>query len=400
MHVFQQMSGRYRVAVTSAASNLIAKITEQGVTLCNVLLVDELSFNAEISANDFIFLKKLIRKYGGSIRIIGRSGVIWKLVSYCKRPVLIVTSLLLMLLSLYLPTRVLFVRVEGNQNIPSAKIIESVQDCGVHFWASSRQVRSERVKNAVLGMMPELEWVGINTKGCVAVVSVKEGDAQIKQESNSGISSIVAARDGIIQEITVSRGTSLCKTGQAVTAGQVLVSPYTDCGLVIRAERAEAEIWAETAHRFTAISLSNYIRKGQLLRKDVKYFIQIGKKFINLRKDSGIFDTGCVKMYESIPLRLPGGFALPVTLVKVTYLYYETDTAFDEQSVYHWHTEKIDSYLRSQMVSGQILQRDITYNQTSEVCELNCEYACLEMIGVYRREEMITPYEQGNGTNR
>ena len=38
-------------------------------------------------------------------------------------------------------------------------------------------IRSEKVKNSLLQRIPQLQWAGINTDGCVAVISVREKTA-------------------------------------------------------------------------------------------------------------------------------------------------------------------------------------------------------------------------------
>ena len=77
---------------------------------------------------------------------------------------------LLLLLVCILPTRVLFMRVEGNESIPENLILEAAEDCGIRFGASRSAVRSEKVKNGILSRISELQWVGVNTKGCIAVI--------------------------------------------------------------------------------------------------------------------------------------------------------------------------------------------------------------------------------------
>ena len=62
------------------------------------------------------------------------------------------------------------------------------------------------------------------------------------------------SRDGFIVSATVTRGNFLCRVGQSVKAGQVLISGYTDCGICIQATRAEGEIYAQTSRDFAAVT--------------------------------------------------------------------------------------------------------------------------------------------------
>ena len=89
------------------------------------------------------------------------------------RPVLLAGLGILFLLAMYLPSRVLFIRVEGNMQIPDRQILAAAEECGIRFGASRREVRSEKVKNALLSSVPQLQWAGVNTAGCVATISVR-----------------------------------------------------------------------------------------------------------------------------------------------------------------------------------------------------------------------------------
>ena len=247
------------------------------------------------------------------------------------------------------------------------------------------------MKNALLHKIPDLEWAGINTSGCTATISVKEKTAiNIKQEDNNQVSSIIASRDGIIQSCTVYRGNSLCTVGQAVKAGQKLVSGYMDSGLVIQTTRADAEINAYTFRELCAISPMPSYQRGEIVDIKTKYQIFIGKKSINLYNDSGNIDTNCGKMYERKYICLPGGFTLPVGIVKETILHYDEKAEMqDSDRDEKWLEEYAGRYLQSQMVAGTIISSQIREEHTQDALAISGEYACLEMIGQVKYEQML-----------
>ena len=51
--------------------------------------------------------------------------------------------------------------------------------------------------------------------------------------------------------------------------------------------------------------------------------ILFGKKLINFFKDSGILDSTCVRINKMYPFVLPGGFMLPISLIKQEIIYYD-----------------------------------------------------------------------------
>lgn len=390
MGLWSSIAGYYRVEMTCAApADILTTANELGIDLYDVTFVDELRACANVYRIDLVRLAALLERTGGKLKIIRKNGIYWTVITFLKRPVLAVGMILLAILALYLPTRVLFVRVEGNQNVPDKMIIENAQLCGISFGASRRDVRSERMKNALLAKIPELQWAGVNTVGCVAVITVQERSSVSEIARKDHVSSIVASRDGIIQEMTVIRGNAQCRVGQAVKAGQLLVSGYTDCGIVIRAEPSEAEITAQTLRTLESVSPAVCQKRGELLREETLYQLRVGKNIINFCKDSGISDTTCVKMYEQKAVTLPGGFDLPVSVIKIRLLYYDSQSYVSDVEGFSWLSGCAGKYLQSQMLSGQILQSNEELEFSGNVCILTGKYTCLEMIGQVRDEEIV-----------
>ena len=207
------------------------------------------------------------------------------------------------------------------------------------------------------------------------------------------VGSIVALRDGIITELTVTRGSAACKIGQAVRKGQTLISGYTDCGLTIRAEQADGEVFAQTQQSLTAKIPSQSTSRGEIREENKKYSLIIGKKRINLYKGSGISDTGCVKIYSVGYITLPGGFQLPVAIVTERFIYYDTNESFlSQKDGTQILSDFARQYLNSHMVAGQILTKTEDYAADGSCLYLTGNYACLEMIGIMRSEENIKAY--------
>jgi sporulation protein YqfD len=389
MRFFESICGEVTVEVTCAdISAVLTSFGEWDIQLHGVEIVSDLVVRMWVSRRDLKRLKKLLYNRGADVRILQRWGLYWGMKNLLRRPVLVAGLGILVFLSLFLPSRVLFIRVEGNSRIPEKLIAEQAQYYGVSFGADRRTIRSERVKNGLLGAIPQLQWVGVTTEGCVAKIHVRERTQAEPIDPRYAVTSIVASRDGVIQSCTVNRGNGLCKVGQAVTRGQVLISGYTDCGLSIRADRAEGEIMAMTNREISAITPSFHLTKGSIIRAEKKFSLIVGKKRINFYKDSGILDTTCVKMYTENYMTLPGAFRLPVILLVEEWIYYdltETETA-DAEGVL---LDFADRYLASQMIAGQILHR----SEAVDGCCLEGQYACLEMIGQVRYEESIPENE-------
>ena len=389
MGLWRSLDGLVTAELTSAAlTQAVKAVSEHNIEIFHLEQKDDLTAVFQLRRRDVPTLRKLTDRRHETLRILEKSGLYWTGRTLLKRKLLLFGMSLIFFLALFLPTRVLFVRVEGNEGVPARLILEKAGECGISFGASRREVRSERTKNALLSLIPELQWAGVNTSGCTAVISVRERTDDGQKEENHGVSRIVASRDGVVTSVTVTSGNGLCVPGQAVKAGQTLVSGFTDCGLSIRASRAQGEIFASTRWDLEVLSPSKAEAKSKKLGTTKKYAVVIGKKRINFYKDSGISGTSCDKMYKEIYVTLPGGFRLPVKLVMEEWTEWETSagTVDPDEALL---SEFAGSYLRGQMVAGTIRGREEAFEQTEAVCRLQGHYDCLEMIGRERSEEII-----------
>ena len=391
MDLWHSIAGMVEIKLTSASpAEAAVTFNAAGITVYDCSMADdELSVRFLIRRKDYRKAQKIAASRGDELTLRSRKGIYWSIKSLQKRPVLLCGLLVLLLLVTFLPTRIYFFRVEGNSTIPTNLILERAAQCGISFGASRREVRSEKMKNALLEAIPELQWAGINTSGCTATISIRERSDNEKGQTAGGVCSIVANRDGVISECTVTRGSASCKAGQAVRAGQVLISGYTDCGISIRAEQAQGEVYAVTDRELEAFFPQTQIKRQEISGRQKKYSLIIGKKRINLFKDSGIPDTSCVKIYLEKYVTLPGGFQLPLAIATeevISYTCKVTETS--EEYAGNVLSDFSKTYLSNQMIAGRILD---SYEEIDGNV-LTGKYACNEMIGVIKNEEIVTPY--------
>ena len=384
--------------VTAEPENLLSKLSAENIELWEILFCDLLTVECKIGKRQLPKFVDILRKTGSTYTVIKHEGLLWQTRSIIKRPVFLIGILFFFICAIIVPNRVYFVEVLGNDNIPENLILSKAEECGIRFGAKTSKIRSEEVKNQLLGSVPELQWIGITTSGSVATIQVKERSAQEEpMEQKNNVSSIVASRDGIITQMTVKRGNQLFTVGQSVKDGDVLVSGYTDCGIKIIAESADAEVFAHTLRENRFISPACTAKRGVVQEEMTCYQIRLGKKVINLCNHSGISDATCVKMYSENYWTLPGGFQLPVSVVKVNHFIFEqiNETELDEASC-QWMTQFAHSYLQQQMIAGTILNEDLQWEISNDACVLTGGYACNEMIGQVKYEEILEQNAEDN----
>lgn len=390
MSLMHSFNGTVTVEMTSA--NIPATmdyLCQNGIFLRDVTYLDDLTVRFQISRGSYNSFHTILRKRGDSFQVISKEGIFWKAQSMKKRPLLVFGVLVFLFLVLYIPSRVLFVAVEGNRTINSNQILSVASDLGVKFGTSRRLIKSEAVKNGLLSAIEELEWVGVNTKGCVAVISVREQPREELVSESQGIGDVVAIRDGVVLSCDVTRGNALCIPGQAIKEGDILISGSMDQAAATVSTMADGEVFASTERKFSAFYHRISGKRGAITAQNENYCLLIGKKLINFFKCSGISGGTCVKMYSKYVLTLPGGFPLPVALVKYTIQSRElTPEMMEKSQAQQLLSDFSDRYIRDQMIAGQILGASEEITLLGDAYQLTGTYACTEMIGRVQQERI------------
>ena len=384
------ISGQLWVELTSAEPELaVSAYAGAGIPMEDLQPQGALTLRFWMPRCCYPQARKLAQKRGDCLKILGKRGIYWMLPRLLRRPVLLLGAAVLTGLTLFLPSRILFVQVEGNAAVPARQILEAAAQSGLAFGTSRRQVRSEKVKNALLSKIPQLQWAGVNTSGCVATVSVRERTGLPPAQDLGGVSSLCAVRDGYIRSITATAGTALVQPGQTVQAGQVLISGYTDCGLRLRGEQAKGEVFAQTQQELTAVLPAKWTLRGQSLAQRRSYSLLIGKKRINLWKDSGIWEDTCGRMYEEHYITLPGGFRLPLALcIQTRTTFALTSETIPEAQAGKELTDFARRTVLKRMVAGEIQQAEEHLCREDGCIWLEARYVCQEMIARRRQEQI------------
>ena len=372
--------------VASEPEKTLSKLLSANIELWDIYFQDQLTVILTINNQDMTVVTNVIQNSGASCKIFQHVGVLWMLESIMKRWVLICGILLFFISVLWIPNRLF------SENL----ILSALESRGIFFGTKASEIRNEEIKNYLLSTIPQLQWVGLEIDGCCAVVNVRERNKQ--EEILSGKlqgANIVAAKDAVITKVTVERGSQLCQVGDSVQEGNVIVSGYTDCGIKVIAEKAEAEIFGHTIEEKTFVLPIFTGRSSSSVNKLHCYKLRIGKKVINLCNHSGISDATCVKMYLEKYWTLPGGFRLPVSIIQIRYFQPEV-ISVNQENAYTWLEEFARSYMRQQMIAGEILSEATYFETYEDRYVLTGVYSCNELIGQVKYEEIIGQNAEDN----
>ena len=243
MDLWWRFGGAVRLRLTGADPERTLRNLAREVRLENIDRASALVMEFTVPRWELPRAEAAAKRSGDKLEILGKEGLPELLRSWIRCPLVVLTVLALLGATAFVPSRILFIRVEGNSEIPTRLILEQAERCGLGFFTSRGELRSEQIKNRLLEAVPELSWVGVNTSGCVATISVKERQIQPTAEEQTP-GNIVAVTDAVVTQLTATAGTPLCAVGDGVKAGQVLISGYTDLGLCTQVEAAEGRYTA------------------------------------------------------------------------------------------------------------------------------------------------------------
>lgn len=377
--------------VTAEPGPALTCYMEQGVGLEAPKLTAPLTVEGVIRPGKLKRLLRLAEERGDRVDVLEVRGLRAVAKGAGRRAFFWLLLLSLCAAGLYIPHRVWVVTVEGNEVVSSRHILTAAENCGIHFWAKSKEIRSEKMKNRLLNLIPELEWAGVNFSGGIATITVRERVEAEQIKPRNVVTDIVAERDGIIVELSVLDGQTLCKVGQAVRAGDLLVSGCVVHDYKAQLSYADAEIYALTQHEIQAVTPVLQWKKVYTGRQVRCRYLLIGRKRINLSGNSGISGATCDKMTDIETLTLPGGYGLPVKVVTEVYREYTLETVEpDLADCEALLTEFGQALVTHQMLAGTVLDAAPVLTPEDGFLCMDAVYSCREMIA---RQKSVKLFE-------
>ena len=241
----------------------------------------------------------------------GIGGIIYAIPTNIPTAVALLISLLIYF---YSSDLVFDVRVSGNEAVSEEQILNELSAAG--FGVGSRWSKTDKsaVELSVLSSSDTLAWISINEYGRIAYVTVIELDAVPKEEITYSAANIVATRDCVIEEITVTSGTPVVRVGDTVRAGDLLISGIIESEGGTEYVVAEGIVRGSTSERVsTEIPreiTESFVREGALESFSVKIF----NFNINILQSYGNLPEGCVIIEEKRNITLFGR-RLPVSFI-------------------------------------------------------------------------------------
>ncbi len=213
-----------------------------------------------------------------------------------------IVGILLVSLLFFLTSGVVWdVRISAEEGVDTVACKELLRTSGLYVGAVWDSLDNSKIENSLLLSSPDVGWVNINRRGSVAYVEIRKKDTPPDKEMLV-YSNIVAAYDGIIEEISVKSGFAVVKPGDSVRAGDLLVSGVMPSELGGQIVDAEATVIAK---RTDIVSVEIGSRATETMTEAPKLLslnIKIFNFSVNILNFSGNFDEEYAIIEKNTPI--------------------------------------------------------------------------------------------------
>ena len=329
------------------------------------------------------------------VQILARRGLPRFLAQVSQRAGLVVGAVLALTLIVLSGLFVWDVQVSGNLSLTEGEVLEELRACGFGVGSYLPTLRVREIENRVLMASERIGWLSINTDGTVARVQIIE---HIEGENGDGSDSygklpanLVATRDGQIEYLELYRGNAVVVSGQAVKAGELLVSGLYDSTTgSFRYTRAAGRVMARTEHVITVeipLSYEEKVCEAPVLQEIELHFFNFSHKiFKNSRNSDALCDI--IKYNSNLGKLGNNRLPLSVSYTKAQPYHTEWRERSAEQALELCY-EELSRQLSTLSGEIQLLHKEIVTEVGESAVTLTCTLICIENIAEVQEFEIV-----------
>lgn len=331
-------------------------------------------------ARDYKTLRAFRRDCGVTLRIRRKCGLPFFCHRYRRRAGFLCGAALFCAFLAVMPRFVWSIEVKSDGGVDEAAVKATLADMGLTVGTPLRQIDAGDMRLQLALRMPEVSWAAINDDGTAVTVEVRA--VEPKQEAPTGYANLIARREGQVTALTVRSGSAVVRVGDAVVAGQLLVSgteQYTDGRTVFR--YSDGEVMAET-RRVVTVS----VPYRQTVTADVgEPIVRRAASAFGLTIPLYVGDVkGSYRREVERRDLVIGGVTLPVSLTTATFTPVRDKTVtLTEQQAKDRAAALLKTEMALQLEGAEVLESEVTYTPgedgvTAEavcVCRENIAYA-------------------------
>lgn len=201
---------------------LLNKITDLDIALHSVERLTADVVIVRLRVRDFRRLRPLLWGSQINVSILDKHGAAFLLRKFRLRAFFALGLVISLLFILYLGNFLWFIEVTGVETLPMEDLKAAVEELGLRTGVVKSTIESRVIEAELLKRFPDLVWAEVRLNGVKAEIHLAEGDGLDLAHTTSG--HVYAARDGVVTEVLVLRGTPQVEEGNTVRQGDLLIS--------------------------------------------------------------------------------------------------------------------------------------------------------------------------------
>ena len=322
--------------------------------------------------------------------LYGLPGIAWRM---RRRAGLMLGGALAIFLLVLSERFVWDIDVVGNEAMREDEVREILRACDFDVGSHIPSLRVRALENRILLSTDRIAWVSVYLDGTVARVQIVERETPPDEgvpSTSAKPANVVAAVDGQIESVCIYRGEAVVKVGQAVKAGELLVSGiYTSEYAGFRYTRAAAEILARTEHTYTVDIPFAYKEKVYGEEKTQGITLNFFNFPLKIFKSTGKVDGECDIIEKNIRLNGEDRRDLPFFFTRTcarTYTWHARTRTKDEALAKA--QAQMEQTLARLSECAELLGKQTEVEWTDTGVRLVCTVTCIENIAVQSEFEI------------
>ncbi|MCM1487086.1 MAG: sporulation protein YqfD [Firmicutes bacterium] len=359
--------------IGTECERFITEAINQGITIYDVENCKGI-FYAKAYPKDYILLSKLKRGFYVRLKIVERHGIWFRLNRYKERYGLLMGAAAYGLTVFLCSTVIWDITITGNQRIPNDSILDFLSQNGIYAGASRKGISNTVTElNAQIGF-DDLAWISIESEGSRINVKLNERIANPKNGIPvSTPCNIVSAKDGIIVNAVVNRGTLLYEIGSGIVKDSVIVSGIVKDGAGnVSVQHADAEIIAEFQEEVSFYKEFNTIEQVKTEETYTKEYIRLFG--FTVPQNKAEYPEGYIYSSDSYQVNILG-LRMPWTRLVVNGTKTEdVEVKRTVNDVKRLLQQEFEQYERNFFVNYKIMDKEITYERDENGMKATCKY--------------------------
>lgn len=402
--ILPSLQGYIRVRVNGCACERFFNLcTHHQISLWDIKSCENTS-EVSMKASDFLKLKAIVKKCHVKTEVTQKHGVPFFLKRHRKRRLFLPGFLCCCFFIHLLSLCIWRIDVNGNQELSRNTIISYLEEEEIRLGSRIKTLDCKKIAADLRNRFSVITWVSVEQTGTLLRITLQENadheDPLLKSEdagqpsgtenartygdSISQGADLIADYDGTVHSVLTRRGTALVKEGDAVKAGDILVSGeleiMDDNGeLAVRHyTQADADVYLEISDSYTDQVKMEYTVPEYTGKQKKRYYLKILGHWFSALPSKDCYENQDLLLSEN-QICLPGEFYLPASLGTVTIREWKNMVKmYREEEAKALLNQRLEKFILEKQEKGvQIFKKNVRIETGVAFCRCVCDYQAL-----------------------